>query len=343
MALSRRQFLMAAPLLGWTVSGCASSGRQPRGLATPYEELARTGSPRAQARVLVFMPSTTQTHDVWTGLSDELKRDYELVAVRVESRDDVGVIAHALDRHSPRAIVLMNNPTVFAYAEYQRTHPGATFPPAIVAMTSFLEGQTGSLVQATGISYEVPLITVVTNLRKLIATPLARVGVVHRAPLAAFVRKQAELASHERIVVEQERVGLSPNASELKRAIRLVRQRADVLWVLNDDRLLTPSLIVDAWLPGVTERPWIPTIVGAAPLVSPRLSFGTFAVLPDHTALGAQIASVVFDLADSGWAIEPGSAPRLPLSTTTTVDFVQARERFALRDGALTYVDRILR
>jgi hypothetical protein len=289
------------------------------------------------------MPATSQTHEVWTGLSDELRNDYEVVAVRVESRGDAGVISEAIRRYDPRALVLMNNPTVAAYTEYQQARGGGVFPPAIVAMTSFLDGPRGSLVHATGIYYEVPLITVVTNLRKLIATPITRVGVVRRAPLAAFVQAQAELARHEGIVVEEEAVSLAPNASELKRAIRLVRQRSDVLWVLNDDRLLTPSLIVDAWLPGVSERRWIPTIVGAAPLVSPQLSFGTFAVLPDHTALGAQVASVVFDLADSGWTLDPAAAARLPLSTTTTVDLVQARERFALREGALTYVDRILK
>jgi hypothetical protein len=112
--------------------------------------------------------------------------------------------------------------------------------------------------------------------------------------------------------------------------------------VLNDDRLLTPALIADGWLPGVSERPWIPTIVGAASLVSPTHSFGTFALLPDHTALGAQVASLVFDLADSGWKLAPDAKAQLPVSTTTSVDLVQAEERFALRAGALAHVDRIL-
>ena len=36
-------------------------------------------------------------------------------------------------------------------------------------MTSFLEGHPSQIASATGISYEVPLITAVTNLRKVIA------------------------------------------------------------------------------------------------------------------------------------------------------------------------------
>jgi hypothetical protein len=189
----------------------------------------------------------------------------------------------------------------------------------------------------------VPLITVVTNLRKLLNTPIRRVGVVRRARLRDFVERQAGLAAHERISVEQEVVSESPNPSELKRALRLVRQRSDVLWVLNDDRLLSPRLIGDAWLPGVSERPFTPTIVGAAALVSSAQSFGTFAVLPDHTALGVQAASLLFDLADSHWTLEPTARPQLPLSTTTSIDLVQAKERFVLREGALAQVDRIVK
>jgi hypothetical protein len=308
-----------------------------------YTELSRLESPNSKGTVVVLMPDTAQTKEVWTGLSDELRRAYNLVAVQVEERTQLDTVAEAIARHSPHAVVLMNNPTVSAYAEYQRaTQQASRFPPAIVVMASFLDGQV-QVEHATGIAYEVPLITVVTNLRKLVATPILRVGVVRRGQFRRFVDRQAALAATERIVVEQEEVGPSPNASELKRALRLVRQRSDVLWVLNDDHLLSPRLIVDAWLPAVSERPWIPTIVGAAPLVSPRESFGTFAVLPDHTALGVQTASLLFDLADNGWSLTPDASMQLPLSTTTTIDLAQAMERFTLREGALAHVDRILK
>jgi hypothetical protein len=144
------------------------------------------------------------------------------------------------------------------------------------------------------------------------------------------------------VAVVEESVGVEPNPSEIKRAIRRLKQRADVIWVLNDDHLLTPGLITEAWLPGLDERPWLPTIVGAASLVSPQHSFGTFAVLPDHLALGAQAAGLLLDIAAEGWRLDAGTSVQLPLSTTTTIDLVQVRERFALQEDALQQVDRIL-
>jgi hypothetical protein len=307
-----------------------------------YTELASSKAPGKSDTVLVLMPETKQTSEVWTGLRDELAESFELVAVRIDGRSGSRVIAEAMRRHQPKALVLMNNPAVVAYRDYQRSLQSHHFPPAVIVMTSFLEGSQQQVESATGISYEVPLITVVTNLRRLIDVPIERVGVVVRNPLGTFVRHQAELARREQIAVAVEEVGGAPNASELKRALRSVKRHSDALWILNDDRLLTPDLIADGWLPGLNERRWVPAIVGAASLVSPLQSLGTFAVLPDHTALGAQAASLVFDIADNAWELPSDARIELPLSTTTTVDLAQARERFSLRNGALAQVDRIL-
>jgi hypothetical protein len=136
-------------------------------------------------------------------------------------------------------------------------------------------------------------------------------------------------------------VSADPNPSELKHALRRLKQHCDVIWILNDDRLLSQGLIANGWLPGLNERPWVPAIVGAASLVSPAQSFGTFAVLPDHTALGVQAANLLFDVAANDWTLPSDSQIELPLSTTTIMDLVQVHERFELRAGALSQVDRI--
>jgi hypothetical protein len=337
MALNRRNFMLAVPACALT--GCVSSANSP-GPVQRYRELAAT-APRASARgtVLVCMPETKQTKEVWTGLYDELERDFNLVAVNIEGRTGARAIAEGVQRHQPSGVVLMNNPTVLAYREFQHSVPNS--PPAVIVMTSFLDGNPRNVNRATGISYEVPLITVVTNLRRLIASPIERVGVVLRSPLRGFVQRQAELARQEQTQVVFEQVGMEPNPAELRRALRRLKQRSHAIWVLNDDRLLTPRLISDGWLPEINERPFSPAIVGAASLVSPSQSFGTFAVLPDHTALGAQAASMLFDLADNRWALDD-TRVQLPLSTTTTVDLTQVRERFALRKDALAMIDHIL-
>lgn len=342
MALTRRSFIVGVPALAGATWGCAA-GPGERASVGKDSVLFTTHSTKPGAKsILVCMPETRQTSEVWRGLSDELSQEFELVAVRTEGEDVSATIARGMTRYRPAGLVLMNNPTVEGYRQLQARSHGTAFPPAVIVMSSFLEGKPAQLRAATGISYEVPLITVVTNLRKLIATPIDRVGVVHRASLAGFVKRQAALAEREQTAVVSEEVSQAPNASEIKRALRRLKQRCDAIWVLNDDRLLTPRLLADGWLHGLNEPPWVPTIVGAASLVSPSQSFGTFAVLPDHTALGTQAANLMLDIADNDWVLPGSGATQLPLSTTTTVDLTQAKERFALRPSALAQVDKVL-
>src|SRR5512142_2773381 len=230
MALTRRELLFALPLCAGMVWSCTtrSAGTARSGGVV---EVLRTQPANPAARtILVCMPETAQTKEVWKGLNDELSNDYRLVAVRVESSLDARVIAEGIKQYQPSALVLVNNPTVAAYRDYQANTPVLDFPPAVVVMSSFLERHANQLISTTGVSYEVPLITVMTNLRRLITLKSERVGVVVRAPLREFVRKQVELAVREQVHVHLEHVSAEPNPSEIKRALRALKEQADVLW-----------------------------------------------------------------------------------------------------------------
>lgn len=342
MGLTRRQWFLSLPWLAGLTSACGSHARAQNEDERGYLELLQTqGSGRAD-RVLVFTPDTQQTRRVWTGLSDEIGKMVRLIAVQVETRHDAPIISEAIRRHKPSAVVLINNPTVAAYRAYQHGASGAVHPPAVVVMTSLLEQSELALLNATGIRYEVPLVTAVTSLRRLLAQPIAQVGVIRREDFRHFVQAEAELAAREKVSVTSEVLSASFNASEIKRALRNLKQRVQALWVLNDDRLLNEALLSEGWVVGVNERPWIPTIVGVESLMVANGPLGDFAFLPDHVALGTQTASILFDAMDRGWQL-PNHELQLPVSTTTVVDLLRVREHYALREGALSQVDVILK
>ena len=66
------------------------------------------------------------------------------------------------------------------------------------------------------------------------------------------------------------------------------------------------------------------------------------AFLPDHVGLGTQTAAILFDAKEHGWQLSSHDL-QSPVSTTTVVDLERVRERFALREAALSQVDIILR
>jgi hypothetical protein len=126
MALNRRELLLGLPLAIGATSACAPISRAPLAGAR-YQELFASRAAARQRTILVCMPETTQTREVWTGLSDELAGEFALVAIRVDDRNAAPAIAEGVRRHHPAALVLMNNPTVAAYADYQRSRrpPGS--------------------------------------------------------------------------------------------------------------------------------------------------------------------------------------------------------------------------
>src|SRR6187551_2386822 len=137
MALNRRDFLLGLPVGCALLQGCAQSAVSPT--THYYAEIARSSNAAAKETILVCMPETPQTMEVWAGLRDELAKNYSLVALRVEDRAARSVIEEGIRRHRPASIVLMNNPTVAAYNDYQRNASNKSFPPVVVVMTSFLD------------------------------------------------------------------------------------------------------------------------------------------------------------------------------------------------------------
>ncbi|MFT3923914.1 MAG: hypothetical protein QM778_15380 [Myxococcales bacterium] len=342
MALTRREWLSSLPWIAALSAACGEIGRQPVREERVYRELRQTKGGARPDRVLVFTPDTEQTRALWTGLSDEIGKVVQLIAVQIESRHDAWVMAKAIQRYEPAALVLVNNPTVAAYRDYQRQHTGRALPPAVIVMTSLLEKSELDLRNATGIRYEVPLVTAITSLRRLITLPITRVGVIRREGFRGFVQAEAALARQEKVTVVPEVLSASFNASDIKRALRNLKEHAQAIWVLNDDRLLSEALLSQGWLVGLNQRPWIPTIVGVSSLMSADGPFGDVAFLPDHVALGTQAADILFDAMDNGWQLTSHDL-QLPVSTTTVMDLPRVREHYQLRKGALSQVDVILK
>ncbi len=292
--------------------------------------------------VFVVMPAAASFQATRRALVAEIGKSFDVVTLTEAPETGVAQLAAALDKAAPACLVLMNNTTVRLYREYQRSRPGARFPPAVIVMTSFLEDIRHELQGVTGIAYEVPGITAFVGLRAIVTAPVTRVGVLHSRYSRGFIERQRALAAKEQIdLVPVEISAEQPTVWDVQNGLRSLRtvHHVDALWVLNDNRLLRDGrFLKDAWTPAL-DFLGLPVVVGAAPLVNPEAPFGTFAVLPDHAALGIQTANLILDLADDGWRIDRHPV-ELPVSTISVLDVEQARVKFGLRPDALNRVDR---
>lgn len=291
-------------------------------------------------KVLVLMPDSSGAQSALVGLQEEIGEDLELITRYVTPSTSVEDMAGFFKTTQPKAVILMNNPTVGLYKKYQGSlGADAKHPPAVMMMASFL-GQTSVGVQhSTGINYEIAAITCFVSLRNILNQPIRRVGVIYRDVFDDFINEQKSMASQEKIDLVTRRISTSNVKSSLKKTVKelLKGDEIDALWILNDNVLLNKKLLVKAWLPAL-KRNEKPVLVNVQSLVSPKFRFGSFAVLPDHTALGVQAASILFDLQENDWDVGDRDIEE-PVAVEKVLLVPFAKKYLELKDDAYSQID----
>jgi ABC-type uncharacterized transport system substrate-binding protein len=324
-------------LCGCGTTGGAGEVTTPRAVASAIEDPApKAGLPA----ILIAMPNSADFVNVREGVA-EIEGSFNVTTLVVTRETTPADVAAAVERVKPACVVVMNNATLSLFRAYEAAHKEQPAIPTVVVMASFLDEIRGQLRRATGISYEVPGVTAFVNLRAILESPISRVGVVYRPGFKGFVKRQTALAAKEHVTIMARELPREFTADELREALRklLMQDRVDALWMLNDNLLVRDAQFLEETWRAELRVARVPLIVGVANLVDATASLGTLAVVPDHEALGMQAGNLIFDLAESGWAVERHKID-LPLSVKTIVDLRQARERFRLREDAAGRIDK---
>jgi len=295
--------------------------------------------------ILTFRQMGKDFEDVYLGVSEELGSDFDVKEVAINKKSDVSVITEAMNAYHPKLVILMDNTTIALYKKYQATlGPDAEIIPSVSLMGVMIKDAIADLKNAAGISYEIPIVTSIVSLRAILGLPMKKVGVVNREFLKDFLSQNREFCKREGIEIVNESL---PNKSDsyrmlLKKALEnLVSKNIEALWIPNDNALLHPELIKNVWLPFV-KKYRIPVVVGVEVLVTPKINLGTFAVLPDHVALGTQAAEIVYDIMDNGWKVDKMRVDP-PLAVYKIINLLQAKKSFNVSDEKLKAVDKKLR
>lgn len=331
-----------------SAAGAASAGPEAQ---EEKLEIARDERRADTPAVLVILPRTEESLQVYGGLRSELSEDFDLVPLEYTSAISSADVGAAIAKEQPQVVVLINNSSVRLYDQYraEQEKQGAAakpVPPAVVVMAAYF-GETRPDAEAEstgGVVYEIPSVTLFVQLRSFIDRPVARVGVIHRAGFTGFVEQQRQMAGLEKFELVDVTVPDRPTSRDIRIAVRKLRdQGIDAVWMLNDNALLRTDLITDGWKPAL-DLAKLPVIVGVKALVNKDFSFGTFALTPDHEALGVQAASMIFDLRDAEWkyeGVDQNKRANLvqPLAVKVAIDVAQARKLHKLKESELSRAD----
>ena len=218
---------------------------------------------------------------------------------------------------SPQIVVLMDNCAIARYREFQASLPDSVpVLPSVCLMGVMINVVTSGIKNTVGISYELPINTVVTSFKQSTGHSTKRVGVPYRRFFKKSITVDSALCAAEGVeVISYELPNRLENpAEELSNALRyLVKDRqVDAVWVPNDNALLRQYLLFSSWR---MLREWeIPTFVGVKTLMNPAIGLGSFALLPNQESFAGQTVELIQKCRANGWT-HPKTGVVLPVET----------------------------
>jgi hypothetical protein len=292
--------------------------------------------------ILVLRPAGASFDDAKKGIKETLGSGYDLKEFVMTKESTADEVVKSWKAAAPKAVVAMDNKGVALFRE-ARTKVGDSTTPVVALMGVRIDAALRGASSSAGINYEIPAVTILVNLRSILPTPLKKAGVVYRASMDDMFQRNAEFCKQENIELVGIKVDDAADAkSGLEKALKDIAGRTDIdaLWVVNDNFFLNAKLIKEVWLPGLSG--WKhPVIVGVETLVKPEYKFGTFAVLPDNYALGAQAAGLLQEIEDAGWKVEEVKVDQ-PLSVIKTLNLRGMKSCCGIQEGKLGEVDKVL-
>lgn len=297
----------------------------------------------ASDEILILKTDDEFLSEVVNGIDNELEGTIRLHVIELTEGSSVGVIKDAIVKTKPKLVVLLGNMVIRNYIDYQMHHPSETMPPALLVAALYVDQLVPQLNNATGIRYEIPVVTSAVNLRDVYVEPITKIGVIHREWLSDFIELNAQFCRAEGVDIVSVKL---PNKSQkferlVARNLKELSSKVDAFWIVNDNTLLTRELLMSAWIPklGKANKP---VIVGVEALVETKLKLGTLSVSPDHYALGIQAGSKIFDIRDQEWSVANMEVDQ-PLSVTKILNLNISKDRkLKINDKKLDDIDRII-
>jgi len=294
-------------------------------------------------QIVLFTAQGKYFKETLKGLKDDLEGDVSFIEKTLSDDKGSKTIAQHLQETKPKMLVFLGNKPLQAYAEYQKKNSAQNFPPAIALSALYLDRQISSLKNINGIRHEIPAVTSLVQLRSIVKHPIKKVGVIYREWMEDFIQQNQAYCQQEDIELVKVKISNTASISKLSYHLKhLLRSDIDALWVANDNALLQPRNIQNAWIP-LLKRFDKPVIVGIHALTKKDLNFGTFAVEADHYALGLQAAGMISDIMDNNWQVAEHEIEQ-PLSIKNILNLqLSKKKKIPLNTHKFGQIDQLIR
>ena len=264
--------------------------------------LANAGS------ILVVRKNGPAFLEVKEGVAVEIDGDHTLVDYIISEKTKYEAFVKKVKQTNPDLMLLMDNQAVTYGIKYNQDKNKKTkLVPGVAAMGLNLKKYLSDIRGMSGITYEVPGLTLITRFRYIVNQPLKRILTFYRgsefSDLIADTKAQLKREKIELLAMDVEKEGKDKKSivkfldENLKETVN--GKKVDGVLVLNDNALLNPETFGPIWVARAREFK-VPFLCGIENFALRKLDFCTYAASPNHKALGQQVAEQILTIIEDG-------------------------------------------
>jgi hypothetical protein len=286
-----------------------------------------TGASSASSiNLAVLMPAEGRFNTLIEGIRDQAGLGYHFDVIDVNTKPTVQIIAGRCTSIKAAGLILMDTKAINAALDLQKYDTAFRALPKFVFMTLLAELTAKGLSNAAGITFEVPLYTLVTNFRIISQKDFSRIGIFYRNSFERSIEESKKLLNKEKIAISAVCVDCDQNQkTSIENALgvmnasmerMIAKDKVDVLIAPADNLIVNSKSLAEFWM-GKINKKRIPVIATIDLLASAQFGAAVFTADPDLIQLGAQAANQIVEHYESNTPMEKiGFEPTISIKST---------------------------
>ncbi|MGB7568631.1 MAG: hypothetical protein WBM07_12285 [Chitinivibrionales bacterium] len=273
-----------------------------------------------------LIPDEKKFQAVLEEIRDQTGPGYHINVIDVNKKMTVNAIAGQCKSLHVAGLILMDYKAINTALALQQYDSAFKAMPKFVFMTLLADLTARGLSNTAGITFEVPLYTLVTNFRIISQKDFSRIGIFYRSSFARSVEESKKLLEREQIRISAVCVDCDQGKKpSIENTLRIMNDSLDKLvsdekveaFIIPADNIIVNSKSLAEFWNRKIKGKRIPVIATIDLLASEKFGTAVFAADPDLMQLGAQAANLIVEHFENNMPMEKiGFEPTISIKST---------------------------
>ncbi len=307
---------------------------------------------QAALQLVALMPAEGQFLVALEGIRTQAGAEYAIDVINMKKNPAVVDVANRCKAVHVKGLIIMDTRAVIMAQELQKYDTAFLRIPKFALMTLMAASTAEGLSNVAGVTFEIPLFTLVTHFRIISQKDFSTVGIFYRHPFEAMIEESKKLLEKEHITLHAVCVDCKKNGKitlqtaldvMIKSFVEIIdKKKSEVLIAPTDNFILNTRSLDKFWI-GTVKKMKIPVIAPLDILASEEFSVAVFTADPDLIQLGAQSANQIVEHFENGTPMgKIGFEPTISIKSTVNVK-VASELGWKLKEEKLGRINTIIK